>query len=178
VISLPYEFHTASTWRRIGRIALGLLALVVVLPLVALAIGKPAAALQLTLVLAIALFVAFRLRGIASFGAVGTVTAAEVVARPMRVWGIPMRVSAGRFPIAGFHAIRLVRRLVSPRGGPVRDVGDVQLLGRDGIPDIDVFSGPVHDARAAAADFCALLELEFVEGVPPGMTRIALKLGG
>lgn len=178
MISLPYEFDTATIWHRIARIAFGVLALIAILAVVALLVGKTVAALQLTLVLAITLFFAFKLRGMASFGATGTITASEVVARPMSVYGIPMRVPTGRFPIAEFRAIRLVRRLVSPRGGQLTDMGDVYLVGRERAPDIQVFSGAADEAKAAAADFCALLHLEYVEGVRPGTTRIDLKLGG
>ena len=177
MISLPYDFDTATIWHRIARMAFGFLALIAVFAVVALLVGKTVAALQLTLVLAITLFFAFKLRGIASFGATGTITASEVVARPMSVYGIPMRVPAGRFPIADFRAIRLVRRLASSRGS-VTDIGEVYLVGRESAPDIQVFSGAAGEAKAAASDFCALLHLEYVEGVPPGTTRIDLKLGG
>jgi hypothetical protein len=177
MISLPYDFDTATIWHRIVQIALGVLALIAILAAVSLLVGKTVAALQLTLVLAIALFFAFKLRGIASFGATGTITATEVIARPVSVYGIPMRVPTGCFPIAEFRAIRLVRRLASSRAGPVTDIGDVYLVGRESARDIQVFSGAADKAKAAASDFCTLLHLEYVEGAPPGTTRIDLKLG-
>lgn len=177
MISLPYDFDTATIWHRIAQMALGFLALIAFVAVVSLLVGKTLAAVQLTLVLAIALLFAFKLRGMASFGATGTITATEVVARHVSVYGIPMRVPTGRFPIAEFRAIRLVRRLVSSRNGPLTDVGDVYLVGRESAPDIQLFSGPADEAKAAASDFCALLNLEYLEGVPPGTTRIDLKLG-
>jgi len=176
MISLPYDFDTATIWYRIAQMAFGFLALIAISAVASLLVGKTVAALQLTLILAIALVFAFKLRGMASFGATGTITASEVVARPVSVYGIPMRVPTGRFPIAEFRAIRLVRRLVSSRNGPLTDIGDVYLVGREGAPDIQVFSGAADKAKAAASDFCALLHLEYVEGVPPGTTRIDLKL--
>jgi hypothetical protein len=169
--SLPYTFDTASVWRRIASIAFALLASVAILAVLAALAGNIAAAVQLALVLSIAAVFAWKLRGIASFGAVGTLSRTEVTARPVSVYGISMRVPVGTFPMTAFRGLRVERRLSSGRTTPMRDLANVFLASKDEAPDIQIYAGDADEGLRLAAALAQQLALSVVETTPPGVRR-------
>jgi hypothetical protein len=169
--SLPYTFDTASVWRRIASIAFALLASVAILAVLAALAGNIAAAVQLALVLSIAAVFAWKLRGIASFGAVGTLSRTEVTARPVSVYGISMRVPVGTFPMTAFRGLRLERRLSSGRTTPMRDLANVFLASKGEAPDIEIYAGDADEGLRLAAALAQQLALSVVETTPPGVRR-------
>jgi membrane-associated protease RseP (regulator of RpoE activity) len=174
--SLPYAFDTASEWQRIAKIAFGLLAMFAILALVAALLGKIAAAMQLTLVLAVAAVIAWKLRGIAAFGASGTLSRTQVVTHPVSVYGIPMRVPVGTFPITAFQGLRIERRLSSPRTAPMRELADVFLVSKGDAPDIQIYAGDADEGLRLAAAMADQLSLSLVETTPPGVRRFTRSL--
>lgn len=169
--ALPYAFDTASVWRRIASIAFALLAGFAMLALLAVLAGKFTAAVQLALILGVAAVIAWKLRGIASFGAMGTLSRTEVTARPVSVYGIPMRVPVGTFPITAFQGLRVERWLSSGRTTAIRDLANVFLVGRGEAPDMEIYSGDADEGLRLAAALAQQLALSVVETTPPGFRR-------
>jgi hypothetical protein len=169
--SLPYAFDTASEWRRIASIAFVLLASLAILAVLAGLMGNIAAAVQLALVLSVAAVIAWKLRGIASFGAIGTLSRTEVTARPVSVCGISMRVPVGTFPITAFQGLRVERRLSSGRTTPMRELANVFLASKGEAPDIQIYTGDADEGLRVAAALAQQLALSVFETTPPGVRR-------
>jgi hypothetical protein len=168
---LPYEFDTATRWRRVQTLAFGSVAGIAVLAVLAALMGKQAAALQLTLCLGVAAVIARKLRGWRAFGAIGTLSRTEVVTRPVNVYGIPMRVPVGVFPLAAFQGLRIERRLAKYRG-QLRDLASVFLVGRGEVPEVQIFEGAAADGLQLATSLASELSLSLVETVPSGTRRV------
>ena len=79
--------------------------------------------------------------------------------RARRVWGLALPGAAGRFPLAGFEALRVERRLVSGNGTTLARVERATLVGRAGTPDIPVLEARVAGDASPAEVLAAALRL-------------------
>ena len=173
MITLPFDFDTTDAWRIIVRLVLGLLTLLVLLVFGAVIAHQLAAAAQLSLTLAVLGFICRRARAV-PMGALGTITNSEVVARPVSVFGMALRVPNGRFPVERFHQIRVEQRLRSTGTQGLRAIGRVFLVGDGTVPDIEVVSTDRDAALAAARELSGLLHVECVTTGAPRVLRLRL----
>ena len=162
MITLPFAFDTAAPWRTIVKRTVQFMAILGVLILAAIVTQRLVAALQLTIIAAVLSFICLRARAI-PMGAAGRITEREVIAEPVTVYGIALRVPSGCFPLDAFRGIRVDETL---RGGVagqrLRAIGQVFLAGDGAAPDVEVVSADRDVAYAAAAELSTLLKLKRV----------------
>ena len=179
MITLPYDFDTASTWQRIVRIALAILGGLVFLAAAAAALGHWAAAAGIVLCMVFFALVA-RIARFFPMGAVGQITRAEVVCCPVKVFGRSLRVPVGRFPLAQFRSVTLEQRVIviTPAGArDNEDLGSVCLVGANGTPTIEVARGRISAATIVARELASTLALELREVAAPGTRVTRVQLG-
>jgi len=166
-VTLPYRFDTSPVVKVILRGALGLLLLVVVPGILYSLIlsHNRAAALQLTLVGAVAIYFA-RLIFRNLEGSQGTIAPDAVVVSPGNLYGIPLAGPSGRFPIYGFKSVR-VQLISAPIEAQGRRHERICLLGKDGTPDILIARTELGAGRSLARDLSAALNLPYEEESAP-----------
>ena len=167
MVTLPLEFDTTATWQRIVRnVQLGGAALAALI-LIALITGNAPGAIGLAAVSLVAYWLVRRTRGF-PMGAVGTLTAAEVTVRPVKVLWYSLPVPAGRFPIDRFQSVAVVDygQMARRAGGLL---SSVELTGRPGTPDIRVAYLPEQSAAQFAEDLTSIVKLPYERRNAPGV---------
>ncbi len=181
MVNLPYDFDTAATWQRIVQIIAAIVGAIALSIVGAAATGQWRAAAAFAMcgaIFALLLRIARRV----PLGAAGTITASELVARPVTQFGLPLRVPVGRFPITHFRTVELQRTIVVIRPAGSRnneDIGSVFLVGPDGSPRIEVVRTSMSAATIAARDLSTQLGLHLREAAapPPGERVAHVQLG-
>ncbi|HWH50053.1 MAG TPA: hypothetical protein VN651_00800 [Gemmatimonadaceae bacterium] len=173
MLTLPYDFDTTTSWQQIVKITAAIVAALMAAIIAAAAMGSWGAAAGIAVCVAMLGFVvrrAARFPGL-SFGAVGRLTTDAVETRPVAVYGIPLRVPAGRFAIDRFTGVRVVQRIIVIRPSGSRsneDIGSVSLVGRTGTPDIEIMFGPIGAAKTMAGEVASRLGLAVERTAAPG----------
>ncbi len=86
------------------------------------------------------------------------------------MWGVSLNVPSGEFPLSQFEAVGLLERIVIVPQSIRGNTGTVQLLGRPGIPTIDVMTDDIDKARPFAEELSATLNLKLQSVAVPGQT--------
>lgn len=181
MLTLPYDFDTTIVWQRIVKIAAALAAALFASIIAAAAMGHWGAVAGISIAVAILAWLANLVCGFPgmSFGAAGRLTADAVETHPVSVYGIALRVPAGRYPITQFSGVRVVQQIIfiRPNSRSNEDIGSVRLIGRDGTPDIEIMSGPIKTALSRAAEVAAEFGLELERTAGTGEKIVEVKLG-
>ena len=166
-LTLPYEFDSSGVIKVILRLVLSLLGIVVV-PGIAysLFISHSTAGVALLIVVGVSVIGFGRLVLKNLLVAHGTITAEVVVVRPVKLFGLRLAGSAGRFPIHQFEAVRVERSSgpVDAQGGPNEMVS---LIGRDGTPDILVARTESGAGMSLGHELATALRLPYQEQQTP-----------
>jgi hypothetical protein len=163
-MTLPLTFDTAAIWQTILRrtlIGLGIIAASLVVVAI---LGKVAAAVQLTLVMLLAFFIARRVRGF-PMGAAGTISAAEVTTHPVSSFGIALAVPVGHFPLSAFRSIVVEEGMIFHAASDDPRFGRVYLVGDGATPRIHVFTGKVDAARQFANELSGLIGISLAKSL-------------
>lgn len=179
MVNLPYDFDTAASWQRIVQIAAAIAGVIALSIVGAAATGQWGAAGGLAACGAIFAGVVSVVSRV-PMGAAGTITASEVVARPVKQFGWALRVPVGRFPITQFRTVELQQIIVVIRPAGARsneDIGSVFLVGADGAPRIEVVRTSISLATIAARDLSTQLGLSLRETAAPGERIVRVQLG-
>ena len=177
MITLPYPFDTTLIWKRIVKIAFAIAGVLLFCVVSALLSGKFGGAFGLALATTIFFSLARRVRAF-PMGAVGTLTETRVETQPVRILWYSLPVPVGTFSIDRFDAVGVVERLFFPKsGGGATTNGSVQLIGKDGTPDIEVAFRDIDSANVIARELSDLLRLPIKRVDPPGTRSIRVTLG-
>ncbi len=179
MISLPYNFDTASTWQRIVKIAATVIGFIVLSIVGAALTGQWTATAGLTACLLIFCFM-LRVARAVPMGAAGQITRSEVIVSPVKALGYSLRVPVGSYPITQFRTVTLEQRVVVVRPPNTRDnedIGSVCLEGPNGSPKIEVARTSISAATIVARDLSAVLGLELREVAAPGSRVVRVQLG-
>ncbi len=168
-MNLPLDFNSAEPWTRIVKIALTIAA-VYALAVVGLFVKGNFLGGAFLLLFGLAFSTVLRRARRVSMGAVGRLTASAVTVHPVRVWGVSLNVPSGEFPLSQFEAVGLLERIVIVPQSIRGNTGTVQLLGRPGVPTIDVMTDDIDKARPFAEELSATLNLELKSVAVPGQT--------
>lgn len=177
-LALPYEFDTSSSGRTIVGSALAIFAVWPLAIVKCLVTGQWVASIAVIVVGFMILLLARRIpRSTIRMGAVGRLTATDVVVRPVRLGPVRVPVPVGRFSLSQFTAVSLTERVVVRRSaGSMTNRGSVELVGRGGVPDIELMVAPIDVAEGFARDLSARLGLALQTRVPVGTTSVKLRL--
>jgi hypothetical protein len=171
-LTLPYTFDTSDVWRTILKGAIGLVALVTLLALVSLALGRWPAALALS-VCGVLLFFFARILIRFQTGSAGTLSAERVVVEPKRLLWFSLPGPFGTYELQRFSAVRVEFQMgpIDPgvQGGPNELVW---LVGRPGTPDIVLARTDDGAGRRLGEEFGAALGLPVEEKGAPKVIRL------
>lgn len=161
-VSLPYRFDTSPVIKLILRGVLGLLLVVIAGMLYSLLVTHDrVAAVQLLLVTVIILcFGRLFLRNLETSR--GTIDRDQVLVDPVRLYGVRLHGSAGRFPLGRFQAVR-VERMLPPEFAQGRSHERVVLLGTEGTPDILLARTSDDAGRVLGRELATVLGLKYEE---------------
>ena len=168
-MNLPLDFDSAQRWTRVIKLAV-IIAAVYVIAVVGLFVKGNFLGGAVLLVFGLAFSAVLRRARRVSMGAAGRLTASAVTVHPVRVWGVSLNVPSGEFPLSQFEAVGLLERIVIVPQSIRGNTGTVQLLGRPGIPTIDVMTDDIEKARPFAEELSATLNLKLQSVAVPGQT--------
>ena len=157
---LPFSFDTSATPALILQGILGLIGLAVAGVIYSLLVSQNVAGvIALALVGLIAAFWGARfLRGVDAGR--GTIHRDRAEVERVRVWGIPLAGSSGRFPTRAFNAVRFEQ--IAESAEVFGTSGRVVLAGGDGTPEI-VVARTGEQGRDLARGLAAALALPYEE---------------
>jgi len=182
MFTLPYDFDTTTPWRQIVKITAVICISLAAAVIAAAVMGRWGAAAGIAICVAILGFIArlaARFPGL-SFGAAGRITTDAIETRPIRVYGIPLRVPVGRYALSQFASVRVVQRIIvirPPNSRSNEDIGSVELVGRQGAPDIEIMTAPIGTALSAATEVGTRLGLAVERTAISGEKIVEVKLG-